>query len=203
MPLATKLSLALFTGVMAVVMAFSYARLQREERLFDEDMRRDHRMMALTLRPAVLAVWARDGEQRALDVVDHTDADRAGVRLRFVWPFATDTQALLPASFLTPLRSGSEVQLVVSLGRDGGGERLVSYLPVTVPDGRVGALEIAEPLQRKSEYLRTTIMNIGWRTLALALVCGGIAFAMGRGLVARPVALLVEKARRVRGWRLE
>jgi two-component system NtrC family sensor kinase len=196
MPLATKLSLALFTGVMVVVMAFSHARVLREERFFDEDMRRDHRMMALTLRPAVLAVWARDGEARALDVVRSTDADRSGVRLRFVWPFAADTQALLPESSLTPLRSGSEVQVVAALKQLGNGDRLVSYLPLTVPDGRVGALEIAEPLQRKFAYLRTTVVNIAWRTLALTLVCGAIAFAMGRWLVARPVTLLVQKARR-------
>lgn len=196
MPLATKLSLALFTGVMVVVMAFSYARLVREARLFDDDMRRDHRMMALTLRPAVLAVWARDGEARALDVVRSTDADRAGVTFRFVWPFAPDTQALLPSATLGSLRSGLEIQRVAVLKQLGDGERLVSYLPLTVPDGRIGALEISEPLRRKAEYLRTTLTNIVWRTIALALVCGGIAFFMGRWLVARPVALLVQKARR-------
>jgi signal transduction histidine kinase len=199
MKLARKLSVALFLGVLAVVTAFAYVRFQREIELFDNDMRRDHRLIGATLRPALLDTWRSDGEARAIELVRHTDADKEGVRIRWVWVqggTAAASSALAP-DVLGRLSAEEVVQVEGAFDALGEGKYLVSYISLSRGNGAVAAVEIAESLAQKSAYLRATVLNTVMASTAIALVCGAVAMGIGRWFVGAPVVALIEKSRRV------
>jgi signal transduction histidine kinase len=196
MRLARRLSFALFLGVLTVVALFAYVRFRREVQLFDSDMRRDHRLIGTSLRPALLETWSSEGERRTLDVVRRADAEREGVRIRWVWLGTRESEAVIPNVPLAELSSGREVQLETDVSF-AAGPYLVSYIPIFNREGSVGALEIAESRAHRARYLWSTLWIMGLTSLGIAFVCGTVAMGIGRWFVGRPVNLLIAKARRV------
>lgn len=197
MKLARKLTLALILGVFAVLASSGYVWLRRETSLFENDVRRDDHTMGRALSAAVLGVWRTEGEARALRIVDEANERESQVDIRWVWldaPEGSRHEPMLPPEALAPLRRGGEV--VRKIQRQGV-DRLVTTLPVQVPDARVGALELSESLAGEQQYLRTTVLNTFAVTAGLTLVCGLITTWLGVWIVGRPMRRLIEQARRI------
>jgi two-component system NtrC family sensor kinase len=199
MRLARKLSFALFLCVLGVLAVDAYIKIRREVSLFDNDVQSDHQRMARILQPSLAETWRREGEDRVLEVVKLTDAERARIDLRWVWLDASSSERapLLPVAELAPLLRGQMVQVTREMPALGEGYFLMTYLPVIQRQSRVGALEIGESLSQKTSYLRTTMLNAIATTIAIAILCGVVAMALGRWFVGKPVTMLINKARRV------
>jgi len=199
MKLAWRLGALFVAGVWLVLAVFTYIRWQRESRLFDSDMRRDHRVLAVTLAPAVVQAWDEDGEAVANALLRRVDAARGGVSIRWVSlrPGAPpEWQPAAPLATIQPVLNGSLVQ--VQTERDGSAEtHLLTYANASLQKAGPGALEIAEDMSGKTAYIADTLRNALLQSLAIALVCGVMAMAIGVHVVGRPVEALREKARRL------
>lgn len=207
MKFARKLIIALIVAICSVLGIFSWLLVNRELKAFDEDARSDHELIAGTLGGSVAMVWRNRGADRALALVHEADRLRAHMRLRWVWLDAADASAapLVANDALKRLSAGANLHVTERLRLDGkklavdrrGEEWLISYRGVDTPSGRVGAIELAESLDRKRESLRIALTTLTTMTLSLIAVCAGLVLFLGVWFVGRPLAKLVEKAQRV------
>ncbi|EYF06621.1 sensor histidine kinase [Chondromyces apiculatus] len=201
MRLAVKLALALIPVMCVVLGLYGWLSVRRERALFEADIRRDEHMVGMALRAAVVEVWRRDGQEKALSILDDASARNDGLEFRWVWPEATVGDRFapsLPPAQLGELFQGTEV---VRLQREGvNGGRFYTYIPVTAPmgaTGKIGAIEISESLAEEEHYVEASVGNTAFTILALALLSGMLAMLLGGVLVGRPTKRLVDKARRI------
>ncbi|HEY6560948.1 MAG TPA: HAMP domain-containing sensor histidine kinase [Polyangiaceae bacterium] len=207
MKFARKLIIALIVAICSVLGVFSWLLVNRELKAFDEDARSDHELIATTLGGSVAMVWRNRGADRALALVHEADRLRAHMRLRWVWPDAGDPALapLVSAAALEARKPGANAHTTERLRFDGtklvadrqGEEWLISYRGVETPSGRVGAIELAESLDRKRESSRMALTTLTTMTLSLISVCAVLVLFLGVWFVGRPLAKLAEKAQRV------
>jgi signal transduction histidine kinase len=117
------------------------------------------------------------------------------VQVRWVWlddMAAPDTAPRLPRAQLGPALAGQELaHRSPELGYQ------LTYLPLTAPSGRRGALEISESLEAERAYVRRSVWNAGLTTAALVGVAAVLASIFGTYFVGRPIYHLVGKVRRI------
>ena len=198
MKLARKLTLALLLGFWGVIAMHGWLRLQRETSMFEADMTRDHRTLGRAVGLAVAEVWDNAGEQDAIGLVETVNQKKADMRIRWVWPEAGADSPYAPvagAEVTEALRNGEDIDIRDAKTPNGG--TLISYVPVRLDDGRLGALELTESLSAERAYIRTTLIRILVTTGATAAVSGLIAIVTGMWFVGGPVRKLVAKARRI------
>jgi signal transduction histidine kinase len=196
MKLARKLVLAFIGAIFTLLTIYGYHRVNRESALFETDMLRDAHTMGRALGAAVSDVWRADGEARAIALVEGANDRGSDLRIRWVWvdaPEKDSHRARLGPDELEPVLHGREV---VKMDTHGMGTML-TYVPVDVPDGRRGALEIAESLASRDAYVRGTVVSTVLTTSALSIVCGLIALWVGIAFVGRPIHALIRQARRI------
>jgi signal transduction histidine kinase len=197
MKLALEISLALGLAFVVVLVGAMAIGVEREVRLVERDLRRDHVALGTQLASAVGRVWKAAGPDEALALLEASpDADGLGARWR--WLDETSTmEPPLTAKEAAQLRNGYPLSLSLD-GRDG--RMRLTLVPVLTPDGRLGAIEIRERLlQDVQEYLWARgVMTQAALTIGAAItISGALAVALGVFLVGRPVRMLVEKARRI------
>lgn len=196
MKLALKVVLATVLGTLLVLVAFGWLRVQREIALFDSDMRKDHRLIGATLGLCVASIWAQAGADRALELIAGADADRPGLRIGWVHRDGR-TSANAPVFVGSPgeLRQIADVVLPDPEAPDQ--KFLVTRIPVRDQASLLGVIEIAESLDARDNYVRTSIWNTAGATLAMVVVSGLVVFSVGVWLVGRPLRELASKAKRV------
>jgi signal transduction histidine kinase len=200
MKLAAKLIAVTILAVLAVFAARGFQNARRQMALAESDARENAWLVGHTLRPALVDVWRREGEQRALEVLSYA-REREHLASRWDMRFIPvpglgqpDGKPLAQLWQLAGLWQGEEVTLVVLVS---GTDRLVTYLPVEVEGRQVGALEIAGPLTARDERFRNEISQIVQRTAIGALVAILSIAVVGFMYVGRPMRRLVDKARRI------
>ncbi|MFN8641096.1 MAG: ATP-binding protein [Candidatus Binatia bacterium] len=175
MRLVVKLTAAMMLGICLVLAVHAWLRIAREARLIEADIERSHALLGGALAPALAEAWRRDGEAGLAALLDQA-ATTDGPTLRW------QAQAAAPA--------GSRIQ------GTGAARHFVTLVPLP-PGGPGGAIEISEPLQRETDYLRTTLASEAATAAALAVVSAIIALAAGAWLVGRPTRRLIDHARRL------
>jgi signal transduction histidine kinase len=197
MRVALKLVLATVLGTLAVLIIFGWVRAAREVELFDSDMRRDHLLVGTTLAVCVADEWANAGEDRALQLVRQADEERPHMRLGFVHPDGTQSN-LAPGRAVRHQVVDHLEHFVTTEVDEPDEEFLVTRVPVHGRAGEVlGAVEIAERLGVRSEYIRSNIVGTLAATLAMVGFSGFVVAVMGVWLVGRPLNLLAAKAKRI------
>lgn len=203
MTLARRLALVLALGVILVLASFAYLRERREVTLFERDMRRDHHILGKAVSVAVSETWRNDGEAKALELVRAITEHEPAITARWLWIDTPEASADIPAGGLADLRRGNEVLATETLDLRGDGRQsvkqdvLCSFFPVTLFDGRQGAIELQEPLRERDAFIHRSIRSTVVETVTVACICGIIATGLGISLVGKPVHALVEQARRV------
>jgi two-component system NtrC family sensor kinase len=198
MRLALKVVLATVLGTLLVLVVFGYVRVRREVALFDSDIRNDHALIATTLAVCVARTWSTAGVEAALALVDHADADREYLTIRWVYP---DDSPLAQDKYrshrsLAALdRADSRAQTLPSAA--GEREFLITLVPVRVKDTLIGAIEIAESMEVRDAYLRSSVLSTVFATTSMVLVSGVVVLVFGVWLVGRPLGLLADKANRI------
>ena len=192
MKLVYKLTAAYFAATCGILAVNAVMRVRREVALFESHAIQDDRSLGRALRSSVLAVWRTEGEESALALVDEANRQHGRVNFRWVWLNPGAQLHVDPSRLAQPNRDP-----VTAVDESGGTPTRYTYVTVPIVDGRSAALEIAEPLDEQRAYVRKTIVEALFTTLALVVVCGLVAMALGVWLVGRPIGALVAKARRI------
>ncbi len=127
MKVATKFALAFLACGILSVLVYSSVAASREAQAMEQTVAEDLASLGHTLSLAILAVWERDGESRAHDLVKYTDRDeRIGSR----WTWLDDEQdpAIAPhaeSDVVSAVRNG-ETRTWVGVRKDG--ERVQIWL---------------------------------------------------------------------------
>jgi len=194
MKLARKLTFAILAVMVAVLALNAVERIVRDQRLVRDDIRRDHRSLGHALQVVVHESFREDGEQRALSLVEAANQRENAARIRWRWLDGSKTLAPLDAGQLYALRSGKDVETVATRV---GLPWLFTYAPVRLADGRTGTIELAEPLAYEDEIVRAVVLRTVMSTLLIGVLAALVTNWLGVWLVGRPVAQLMEMARRV------
>ncbi len=196
MKLASKLTLAVTCAILAVLATNSFIRVQRELALFDEDMRRDGRILGRAIAGDAERAWSRSGVIDAIDQVLGANEREAHVTIRWVW---LDVPPGHPQAPMVPTVTelADDVPLVLEWTPPGEEDTLFSYFPIRGPDGRVAAVELRESRAAERRYIRRTVLQATLATSALVVLAGLVTLGLGMALVGRPVRQLVEHARKV------
>ena len=196
MRLTRKFVFFLLLGIMLVLIASAFTRVEREITFFDRDARHDATLVGAVIARAMDHVWRTEGETSALDLLEDVARRSHHWQIRFVW---LDRQAnrawqpQLPLSELDVVAAGHPWSKRIESGEG----QLLTYVPASPPGERAAAIEIRESLRDERRYIRATWENTIVATLGLVVLCALLASAIGVVLVGRPTRMLVEKVRRV------
>ncbi|HEY4244638.1 MAG TPA: HAMP domain-containing sensor histidine kinase [Kofleriaceae bacterium] len=193
MRLTRKFIAALIIGVALVALVQGYLDYQRERDVFDRQMRGEAAALGRALAFGTADVWSRDGQAAALQFLETAKSKSDQVRVRWVWLDADAKSSyapIEPRESLEPLKQNQVVTL-----RDG--DLLVSYIPVDVPEPRIGGLEIQQSLRGLDAYVRDSLRNQVFGSVATAVVAAILALGLGVVFIGRPISRLATKARRV------
>jgi signal transduction histidine kinase len=195
MKLTWRLSLAVSLGMLLVFAAHAAIRVHRDVHRFREHLQRSHEVLGLAVATAVEDMERVEGPVRARAIVERINHREQHVLLRWVEipTEAADvggTRATSARARPTEIRSG------IGALADGS-PALVSHIAVHTEGRPTTAIEIAEPLERESEYTREAMARTASSTaLALAL-CIAIILLFGTFFVGRPLEALRDHARRI------
>jgi signal transduction histidine kinase len=198
MRLTLKIALVILLGITILLLLHSFQSVRRETELLKANLSREARQVGQVLRGMVADIWQLQGEQAALSFLRKAGTLASAQPIRWVWlePDAPPPQRpRVAGELLAAARRGEIVTLIAetSDGRD----FLFTYLPLQVPGGRAGAIEIGESLADLHGYVRET-MNRSALLLA-AMVASSLLLIVAAGSiwVSRPVKRLAEQAERM------
>jgi signal transduction histidine kinase len=199
MKLVRRLTLYLLVVIGTVVGVDTWLGVRAHLKLFEEDARRDERVLGRAFATAVEAEWRARGEGSASALIEEASRREDGVEIRLVRLDLPPGDPLAPEASASALEAWADDRALLQLRHEGEhGARLLTYVALATPlDERPFALEISETLSHERTYPLARVR----RTLAAAaltlLACGAIAWGVGVRLVGRPVSRLVAKARRI------
>ena len=175
MRLALKVILATTLGMLAILIGFGHYRTQRQLASIEQDMSRDHRLIATTLGTCVARAWEQNGAAWALSLVKAADSERP--HLTISWLERADSQATVETREL--------------------GKFLITRVPVLASGQAVGAIQIAERLDGRDDYVRASAVNTVAATATSIGLAGLVTLVCGVWMIGRPLDALIRKARRV------
>lgn len=191
--LTRKFIAALVVGVAIVALIQAYFDYQRERAVFDRQMRGEAAALGRALARGVAHVWQRDGEAAAREFIETATSKRESLLTRWIWLDAKGSDApRVPREQLAPLEFGQIVTL-----RDDRRRLLLTYIPVEVPEPRLGGLEIAQSMEQLDAYIAGSLRSELLGSLSAVVVAGMLAVILGIVFIGRPINRLAAKARRV------
>jgi signal transduction histidine kinase len=200
MKLVRRLALYLLLAVGIVFGIDTFLSVRSHLRLFDEDVRRDQKVLGDALARAVERVWQRQGQAEAIDLVRSIGAATPEMRIRLVYLDAEQSEPFAPEAPQHALDAARRERTLTHVRDDGGPDaRLFTYVPLDVPSNRLAALEVTESLALERSYAISRIRRTLLTGALAVLVCGAVAWVVGARVVGQPVSALVAKARRIGG----
>jgi two-component system, NtrC family, sensor kinase len=189
MKLVLKLTLVFVIAAAIAMSVLGWFRIEHDKAHFDEDMRRDHRLVGHVLRASLMETWRLDGAPNArhlLDVANATDRSAS-----FDWISVESLRSSsADDSTMDAVLRGEEVQRFES-------GSLVSMFPVQREGATRGALRLRESLDERDRYSIAAIKHTAFSIASIVALCLVVAFLTSRSLVGRPIGLLVAQARRI------
>jgi len=193
--LATKITVALVLGILAVMGAYTYIQVSNEVVLYKADIERARRN-GLAWLGAIESVWGYEGEERAREVIAisarRAAAPESRLRLLSLAAGAPDRPELLPDE----LRSLEAGGIVTRIRRHADGQQWREAYAAIRTAERPTVLEVMEPLRGEDVYIHMSHFRILEATIAIVATCGLLATLLHMRLVGRPLGLLRDKARR-------
>ena len=194
MRLTRKFIAALVIGVALVALVQGYLDYNREREVFDRQLQGEAKSLGRALANGVADVWTRDGEAAAQEFLRIATPKGERTQVRFVWPEAKGRLApKVPRDELEPMIARRES--VTLSDHDAG--YLLTYIPLQLPDDRLGALEIKQSYEGFDSYARESLRNQIIGSVAAVAIAAILALALGVVFIGRPISKLAIKARRV------
>ncbi|RIL01424.1 MAG: histidine kinase [Proteobacteria bacterium] len=196
MRLVPKLTLTLFAGISAILLLETYFVVREFARFYDTDVRRDQVAIGRVLAADLAAALRSGGDPAAQRITRELDSLHVGLHFRWI-SFASSDPAVgaLRQAFRDP--GVTDFAFAGDEWRESFAEHAYTYLPVRVDGSAVGAVEVSEQVVAKRAYVLGRIADRGVAVAAMALLCSALAWIAGERLVGRPVARLMEHARRI------
>jgi signal transduction histidine kinase len=197
MKVATKFALAFLACGILSVLVYSSVAASREAQAMEQTVAEDLASLGHTLSLAILAVWERDGESRAHELVRYTDRDER-IEARWTWLDDENDPQLTPHADIETVNAvrRGETQTHVALRKNG--ERVVYvYLPLLRKGQRPAALELSRPLVQRSHVFWTEVREQLLASTVVAAFATFLAVVLTSWIVSRPLAEVAEQARRV------
>lgn len=198
MTLATKLTLALLSGILLVHSLAGVLRVERETSLFINDTAHDEQVLGRALSHAADRAWRMTSEEEAMAMLRHASEREHSMNIRWVW--LDDTlQFVPPPELVEELRTwdGTGKRSITLTSTTSGNEAIVTYTLLRTPTGRLGAIEISDLLVAEKAYVRESVLVAVLTSAVLAGLCALLAWALLSRLVRRPIQALVAHAERV------
>jgi len=193
MRLTRKFIAALVVGVALVALVQGYLDYNREREVFDRQMQGEAKALGRALGRGVADVWTRDGEAAAREFLDSSTPKGERVLVRWVWRDAKGHDApRVPREQLEPMVQREAVTI-----SDHERGYLFTYIPVEVPEPRVGGLEITQSFEVFDTYVRDSLRNQIIGSAAAVAIAAILALGLGVVFIGRPISKLATKARRV------
>lgn len=198
MKLTLKIIL-LFLVVSCGLIGFSgYLSVQREIAFFEEEMTARHGRLVAAVKPMLMDAWRSTGRGGLLRFVANIEGDEQQVRIRWVWLDETAdvvTSPVVPRASLSNIPVGHLTSVRVRATTGAG--LYCSYFPFELGDGRRGALEMAESLDRRDQYTLSTIQRTAALLVALLLAAVLLVAVIGLRLIGRPLQALLLKTQQI------
>jgi two-component system, NtrC family, sensor kinase len=194
MRLTRKFIAALVIGVALVALVQGYLDYNREREVFDRQLQGEAKSLGRALANGVADVWTRDGEAAAQEFLRIATPKGERTQVRFVWPDAKGRFApKIPRDELEPMMQKNDS---VTLSDHAAGY-LLTYIPLRLPDDRIGALEIKQSFEAFDIYARESLRNQIIGSVAAVAIAAILALGLGVVFIGRPISKLATKARRV------
>jgi two-component system, NtrC family, sensor kinase len=196
MRLTRKFIAALVIGVALVALVQVYLDYQRDREVFDRQMQGEADALGRALANGVAGVWTRDGEAAARDFLRIATPKGERTQVKFVWADVRGrfTPApKVPRDVLDPMMQKGE-PLTVSDHQAGF---LWTYIPIQLPDDRLGALELKQSYEGFDAYVSQSLRNQIIGSAAAVAIAAILALGLGVVFIGRPISKLANKARRV------
>ncbi len=193
MRLTVKLSLALFPGILLVLVASSYLEMRRDIGAFNIDSRRDNVLIGRFFTATMSRVWALAGRDQAISLVGDVQSVKSHQH-QLRWLEAEPTTTGLSQGALKSLAEGNEVFYERPSSSTG---MLFVYSPL-LRDGKLaGVLEVSEPLANERHHAERIGLSMLFTTASLAAVSLVLTTLLGIWFVGRPIRALIHQAHRV------
>jgi signal transduction histidine kinase len=193
MRLTRKFIAALVIGVAIVGLIQAYLDYNREREVFDRQMQGEAKSLGRVAGRGVADVWTRDGEAAARQFLESSSPKGERVLLRWVWIDTKGHDApRVPRDQLEPMTRREAVTI-----SDHARGQLITYIPVEVPEQRVGGLEITQSFEVFETYVNESLRNQIIGAAAAVAVAAILALGLGVVFIGRPISKLATKARRV------
>ena len=192
MRITWKLSLAIALGIFIVLTLSAWVRIRDDASAYHRDTLRDHYVVGRGLATAVELLWAREGEDRGLELVRLVNERENRIGIRWVWP--DEISGANAPRFRQGLPRPGEAVHSAEVQSEGEAPYIVTYVPVHLHRARDGAIELSESSSDERELVRGAVIRSAVTTLILIVVCSALILLFGVVFLARPMRLLVRKA---------
>ena len=190
MRVALKILAVMVSLVLMVLAVEALLRSRDEAALYEQDLRRDQRILGRALREAHELTWREQGLDAAQRIVAAAAAGEREVAVRVLRE--DEVREQLDALLAVPdARADSDRDLFQFTEADA----LVTVVPLSGPTPQRVALELSTPLTSKREHLAKGMRRFGLVAAMLVLATSLLGVAAGGWMVGRPIELLVRQTR--------
>jgi two-component system NtrC family sensor kinase len=188
MKLARSIILLLLAAFLALLFALNVVEVRRATLEFEDGLVADVALTGRALRPAFVEVWQQEGSARALDVLHRADVDAADIEMR--WSPDNEPHAVLGAADRQNLAAHRDV---VEMRPEASPGRLFVFVPTAAG----GAIELSQAVPARRVVLLRMIRDRLFASLAAVAGAAALTTVAAVWVVGRPMARLVEHARRI------
>jgi signal transduction histidine kinase len=197
MKVATKFALAFVASGLLSVVVYSSVAASREVDHIETTVAEDLASLGRTVSASVEAVWERDGEARALELVAFHDRDEA-IDVRWTWLDVDGNHSYSPKGgvSVTPSLLRGEQRTWVGIS-PGGKRHVYAYVPLLKAGRRPAALEFSRPLVKESQVFWSEIVDQLLTSTVVVAFAAAVALFLTSMIISRPLARVSEQARRI------
>ncbi len=198
MRLTIKITFAILLGVALIFSVHSYYSIQRERAQLKKNLSRESRHIGESLRAIVTELWQQRGEEVAISFLGRANQGYTQTLVRWVWIDENAEKKYKPQLPIDRLEElHDEVTVALIAGTDDGRDFLLTYVPLMIPDGRLGAIELSESMDELHDYVEGSLRRSAY--IIIGCVASGLLLmgVLGSIWVGRPMRKLRAQAERI------
>jgi signal transduction histidine kinase len=192
--LTWRLSLAVGTSVLVLLVAHAAVRVQRDVARFRDSVRTDQRTLGLALAAAAERIARSEGSAAVPSLVAAADRSEPDMTIRWVYADAPVEGAQPPMVAVTASRTPGAHDSETIAGEP---DTIVTHVMIDLPDRPPTAIEIVERLGRQDDYAHEAIVRTASTTAVVIALCITLILGFGVFFVGRPLEALRKHASRI------